>query len=364
MKSTIGWHVVATVVALLPAAPVVAQDYASTLDAVAAKARESRQLPGLSVAVRLDDRVVLAKGYGRADLENQVPATADTVYHIGSITRPFTAASVLKLVSQGKLRLDDDVRRLLPTFALPPNGITLRHLLTHTAGIPNYSDMIGPRERAVELTPQEVVARFADKPLEFAPGDGQRSSSSNYFLLGLIIEQVVGKAYGEHIEREVREVGLRSTLYCDRRRIIERRARGYERGSNSVANAPHMEMTAAFAAGGLCSTVGDLVNWFDALLHGRVIPPDLVHEMTTPVRVAGRAQQYGAGLAVDQLDGHVRIHHLGAVDGFAGQVVHYPERALTIAVLTNVVPAGRAARAADVEETANELARVILSARR
>lgn len=134
------------------------QDISRTLDEIAASARQSRQLPGLSVAVRLGQRVLLAKGYGEADVENHVPTTADTIYQIGSITRAFTAASVFRLVSEGKVSLDDRVASRLPKISLKAQSVTLRHLLTHTSGIPNYSDMIGPRERAVDLTPQETVS--------------------------------------------------------------------------------------------------------------------------------------------------------------------------------------------------------------
>jgi D-alanyl-D-alanine carboxypeptidase len=336
-----------------------AQDISAALDSIASTSQDSRRLPGVSVSVQLGDKLLLAKGYGEADVENHVPATAETVYQIGSITRAFTAASVLKLVSQGQLRLDDRVASRLPMFSLKEQGVTIGHLLTHTSGIPNYSDIIGPRDRAVDLSPQEVVARFADKPLDFMPGDAQRRSASNYFLLGLVIEQVTGMAYGQYVEREFRAVGLHDTVYCDSRRLIERRARGYERGANGVENARHIEMNATFAAGALCSTVGDLVKWVRALMSGAVIPQDQVRQMTTPVRIKGQMQQYGAGIAVDQLDGHSRIHHEGALDGFAGELAHYPEFDLTIAVLANVVPAGRQNRDVDVEFIAQELARAV-----
>ena len=131
-----------------------------------------------------------------------------------------------------------------------------------------------------------------------------------------------------------------------------------------VENTQHMEMNSAFAAGGMCSTVGDLVSWLHTLMHGRVISQEQVREMTTPARVRGQAQQDGAGLAIDVLDGYTRIYRLGAINGFSGQLAHYPERDLTIAVLTNVVPAGRSDRAAAVTDTGNELARAVLNSLR
>jgi len=356
------WLAVLVVITLMRNTSVSAQDMSSALDAIAARVHQSRQLAGLSVAVRLGERLLLTKGYGEADVENHVPATADTMYQIGSITKAFTAASVFKLVSQGKLGLDDQVATRLPMLSLKAQGVTLRHLLTHTSGISNYSDLIGPRERAVDLTPRELVSLFADKPLDFVPGTAQRRSNSDYFLLGLVIEQVTGMTYGEYIERELRAAGFQHTIYCDSRRLIERRARGYERGVNGIRNAPHIEMGATFAAGALCSTVGDLVNWVPALMSGAIIQKDQVRQMTTPVRINGRVQPYAAGLDVDEFDGHSRIRHLGALDGFASEVTHYPDLDLTIAVLTNVVPSGRQNRNVDVEVVAEDLARAVFMA--
>jgi len=366
MRSTAGRLLtIAVVIATLVHPPYVsAQDISATLDALVAGARESRHLPGLNVAVRLGDRVLLTKGYGEADVENHVPATAQTMYHIGSITRSFTAAFVLKLVSQGKLRLDDPVASLLPMLSLKAQGVTLRHLLNHTSGIPDYSGLIGPRDRAVELTPQELVALFANKPLEFVPGDAQRRSSSNHFLLGLVIERVTGMTYSEYIEHELRAAGLNDTVYCDSRRLIEHRARGYERAATGVVNAPHIEMNTSFSAGGLCSTAGDLADWARALMNGTIIPLDYIREMTTPMRIGGQVQAYAAGLDVDQLDGHRRFRHEGALDGFAGELAHYPDLDLTIAALANVVPAGRQNRQADVDAVSDEIARAVFNARR
>jgi CubicO group peptidase (beta-lactamase class C family) len=160
------------VAALTHVPPATAQDITSTLDAIAAKARESRNLPGLSVAVRLGDRVLLAKGYGQADLENRGPATAETVYHIGSITRPITAAAVLKLVSQGRLRLDDAVTSRVPAFSLKAPGVTLRHLLTHTSGIHRERTGAGSTQQ-----PSLAVCRLTRDGTDGAGNHERRGSS-------------------------------------------------------------------------------------------------------------------------------------------------------------------------------------------
>ena len=262
------------------------------------------------------------------------------------------------------MRLDDQVENRLATFNLKLPGVTIRHLLTHTSGIPNYSDIIGDRERASNLTAREVVATFAGKPLEFAPGEAQRRSTSNYFLLGLIIEQITGVRSADHLDRAVRTAGFRKTVYCDSRRVIKRRARGYVRSGTGIENAPHLESSVIVAAGALCSTAGDLAGWIRALVRGEVIPAEQVREMTTPLRIRGQLQEYGAGLEMDRLDDHPRIHHEGAVDGFIVEVAYYPQRDLSVAVLANVVPAGRQNRNADVLAVADALARAVLTAPR
>src|SRR5688572_8973342 len=200
------------------------------IDSVATAAVAEQRTAGVSVAVVKNGRTVLAKGYGFADLENDVPATPETVYRIGSVTKQFTAAGIMRLMEQGKLSLDDTLQKFLPDFPTQGNRVTVRHLLNHTSGIRSYTSL-GPKWQRVmrlDLAPDSMVALFANEPFDFKPGDAYRYNNSGYFLLGVIIEKLSGKPYGQYLQDEFfTPLGLKSTVYCDQAPIIKRRAQGY-----------------------------------------------------------------------------------------------------------------------------------------
>ena len=235
------------------------------VDSVANAAVAARRTAGVSVAVVKGGRTLLAKGYGFADLENDIPATPATVYRIGSITKQFTAAGIMRLAEQGKLSLDDTVQRFLPAFPTQGNRVTIRHLLNHTSGIRSYTSL-GPkfgRVTRLDLVPDSLVALFSGEPFDFKPGDAWRYNNSGYFLLGMIIEKVSGKSYAQYVQDEFfKPLGLNSTVYCDQAPIIKRRAQGYNpRPGGGFVNAEPLSMTQPYAAGSLCSTVTDLAAW-------------------------------------------------------------------------------------------------------
>src|SRR5689334_23639037 len=172
------------------------------VDSIANAAVAEHRTAGVSVAVVKNGRTVLAKGYGFADLENDVPATPETVYRIGSVTKQFTSAAIMKLMEQGKLSLDDTLQKFLPNFPTQGNHVTVRHLLTHTSGIKSYTGL-GPKWQRVmrlDLPPDSMVALFANEPFDFKPGDKWLYDNSGYFLLGMIIEKLSGKTYGQYLK--------------------------------------------------------------------------------------------------------------------------------------------------------------------
>ncbi|MEM8930214.1 MAG: serine hydrolase domain-containing protein [Acidobacteriota bacterium] len=331
-----------------------APDLASDLDAIVSSGRTSMQTAGLSVAVRLGDRVIFAEGYGEADLEHHIAATPETVYRIASVTKQFTAVAILQLADAERLALQDPVSAHVPIFDQGPAPITLHQLLTHTSGLRNYSRFIGDRNR-LPLTREDVVAMFEDEDLDFRPGRDWAYSNSGYFLLGLAIEHVSGLTYGEYVEKALaKPAGLHDTLYCDNARLIEHRARGYVSRKGRFQNAKAIEMHAPFAAGALCSTVLDLVQWARALFGGSIVSPIRLREMTTPVEIRGRAREYGYGVVIDDLDGHRRFQHGGSISGFSAYLCHYPDSNLSIAVLANT-------GGVDAEGLADELARAVFA---
>ncbi len=312
-----------------------AQEPSRSLDAAAVRAQASMKIAGLSVAVQIGDELIFAKGYGEADLENHVPSTPNTVYRIASVTKQFTAAAVLKLADSGDLELQDYVREHVPIFDQGRSRITLHQLLTHTSGLLNYSRFIGDRNR-LPLRPAEVVAIFEEEDLEFPPGKNWKYSNSGYFLLGLVIQNASGMSYGDYIERELSEpLGLADTVYCDNARLIENRAAGYVPREGSFLNAKQIEMNAPFAAGALCSTVLDLSKWAQSLFTDKLLPLDRVRQMTAPVKAGGRSHEYGYGIGIDELNGHLRFHHAGSISGFSSYLAYFPDSKLSIAVLSN-----------------------------
>jgi len=310
------------------------------VDSVANAAVAEHRTAGVSVAVVKNGRTVLAKGYGFADLENDVPATAETVYRIGSVTKQFTSAAIMRLVEQGKVSLDDTLQKFLPNFPTQGNRVTVRHLLNHTSGIKSYTSL-GPKWQRVmrlDLATDSLVAMFANEPFDFKPGDKWLYDNSGYFLLGMIIEKVSGKPYGQYLKDELfTPLGLRSTIYCDQAPLIKHRAQGYSvRPDSTFINAEPLSMTQPYAAGSLCSTVTDLAAWTLALASGKVVSPASYKLMTTPGTLNdGKPLTYGFGLGVGAVGGHRQVSHNGGINGFISELHHYPDDSLITVVLTN-----------------------------
>lgn len=307
------------------------------VDAIVADVDRQLPLVGATIGIVDHGRVVLVKAYGKADVENEVPAAADTVYRIGSITKEFTAAAVMQLVEQGKVGLDDDITKYV---AIDTHGkpIAIRDLLGHVSGLADFTETEGfGAWTRLDHAPADIVARVADKPLAFDPRTKWKYSNTNYVLLGMVIEKVTGQPYADYLATHVwRAAGLSpATVYCDDARILPRRARGYE--GDKLANAAPLSMTVPFAAGALCSTVPDLLAWSAALAGGKVVSPKSYAAMTTPVTLAdGSSGPYGFGIQIEPLEGHRRIHHNGGINGFVAELDSYPDDGVTIAVLTNV----------------------------
>jgi CubicO group peptidase (beta-lactamase class C family) len=343
-------HSVASALLLVATATVAhAQDrtdraLVSYVDSVANAAVAEHRTPGVSVAIVKHGKTVLAKGYGYADLENDVPAGAETVYRVGSITKQFTAASIMRLVEQGKLLLDDTLQKFLPSFPAQGNRVTIRHLLNHTSGIKSYTSLGEKWQRVIrlDLAPESVVALFANEPFDFKPGDRWSYDNSGYFLLGVIIEKISGKPYGQYVKDELfTPLGLKSTVYCDQEPLIKHRAQGYAPKPNGqFVNAEPLSMTQPYAAGSLCSTVTDLAAWTAALSSGKVVSPASYKQMTTPLTLNdGKPLTYGFGLGVGMLRGHRQINHNGGINGFVSELHHYIDDSVVTVVLTNVASA-------------------------
>ena len=285
-----------------------------------------------AVLVAKGDRIVLDKGYGLADIEWAIADTPATKFRLGSITKQFTAAAVLLLVERGRMALDAPVKTYMPDAPAAWDAITIRHLLNHTSGIPNFTGFADfNRTKAIAQTPAQLVARFRDKPLEFAPGTRFTYTNSGYVLLGYLIEQVSGGTYEKFLSDNIfTPLGMKDSGCDSNTALIPRRASGYTPGAAGLRNADFVHMSIPIGGGVLYSTTGDLLRWERALFGGKLLKPQSLAVMTTPV-----LGDYGMGVFVRDHKGHREISHPGAIEGFNSHMIHYPDDGLTVIVLAN-----------------------------
>lgn len=303
------------------------------------------QRPTGFVAVRVGGITQFAKGYGLADVETARPHSIDTSYRIGSLTKGFTAAAVLKLENAGRLKTTDAIGAHLAQYPSVGRHITLHQLLRHTAGLPNYTNdrrVMLRRDRTV--SPEELLTLFWDKPLDFEPGSSFSYSNSGYAVLGAVIEAVAKTSYGQHLESSLfRPLGLDNTVVGDAT-DSPLRAIGYTRGpEDSLRAAPEISMSVPFAAGGIRSTPADMLRWHEALGEDELLPESMRARMFEPGRGG-----YAYGFVVEERDGHTVASHSGAIDGFMSAFMRVPALDVAVVVLLNAdtVPAEPIAEAA------------------
>ena len=278
-------------------------------------------------------QVLFSKAYGMADLEWDAPNTPNTKFRLGSVTKQFTAASILLLEERGKLKVSDLVKTYVPDAPAAWDKITIFHLLTHTSGIPNFTGF--PEYRKLEpfaTTAAELVKVFRDKPLDFEPGEKWSYSNSGYLLLTDLLEKVSGENYEKFVRENIfAPLGMRDTGYDSNSAVIPHRASGYVSVNGTFENAGYINMTVPQGAGGLYSTTEDLLKWEQGLFGGKVLKAESVARMTTPFK-----NQYAFGLVVDTTNRHKVISHGGGIEGFNTELAYYPEDQLTVVVLANV----------------------------
>jgi CubicO group peptidase (beta-lactamase class C family) len=332
------------ILAVLLTASCLAQDKTSTADVARMEQLIKAYVPARfmgSVLVAQDGKVLLDKGYGFANLEWDVPNTPTTKFRLGSITKQFTAASILLLEERGKLKVEDPVKKYMPDAPAAWDKITIFHVLTHTSGIPSLTSFPDfEAHEAQAMTPEKLVEWFRDKPLEFEPGTKWNYSNSGYILLGYLIEKISGQSYSEFVQQNIfTPLGMKDSGYDSNSAIIAHRAAGYTPGKSGAVNAGFVDMSIPFSAGALYSTTEDLLRWEQGLFGGKVLTAASLAKMTTPFK-----QDYAFGLGVSTQNGHKMIAHDGGIQGFNTALAYYPDDKLVVAVLANVNgPAGQIA---------------------
>ena len=306
---------------------------------LAQNALRDHPAPGISIGVQRGGEVVFAGGFGYADLENEVPATADTVYRIGSVTKQFTAAAAMLLVEEGKLDLSADLREYLPDYDTQGFEVQVERLLNHTSGIKGYTEMPEFWERSrLDLGHEAMLELFSEPPFEFEPGDRYQYNNSGYYLLGVLIERLSGMSYTEFLEaRLFGPLGLERTHYLRNGPLVPGRAEGYEVGEDGgFVNDEPLSMELPYAAGSMGASVLDLLAWQRALASGQAVSPAGYERMTARGSLVNEDPvHYGYGLGLSEEHGLAKISHGGGINGFRAELALYPEEDLGIAVLIN-----------------------------
>lgn len=297
-----------------------------------------------TLLVAKQGEILLLKGCGMAAVEHEIPLRPEHNFRIGSITKQFTAAAVLLLQQQGLLNVHDSIDTYIPGY---PNGdkITIHHLLTHTSGIPNLTDL--PEYRDVWMkahtTPEKTLDYFKGRELQFVPGEKAAYSNSGYVLLTYLIEKVSGIAYEQFLLEQVFEpFGMTDTGYDDNGKIVKHRASGY-RLFGELRYDDYIDMSVPAGAGGLFSTVTDLYRWDRALMSNSVLNQQSTEQMLTPYVSLWGDSSYGYGTIITDErtpQGSTRrcVGHSGGINGYQTEYLHYTDHDVVVIAFSNVIP--------------------------
>lgn len=302
----------------------------------------SESTSGVAIMAFRDGKLILKAAGGMADIENKIPATVDTKFRIGSISKQFTAMSVIRLAERGKLSLQDPLSKYFPNL---PNAkeITLENLLTHTSGLPCYTSKPGFYQRVtVAAKPEQVISFFEKDMPDFKPGTNFKYCNSGYFLLGEIVAKVSGQSFAAYLDTEFfKPLGMNNTGIFDNSKPPQKMAFGYSLLEDKYQPALNWDMSWAGGCGAMYSTVGDLILWNEALYSGKVISKESLKNATTPFKssLGANTGDYGYGLMIGKHRRIPIISHSGGLQGWTAELAYYPEQKCSVAVLTNAMPA-------------------------
>jgi CubicO group peptidase (beta-lactamase class C family) len=298
-----------------------------------------QKLPGVSLAVVRNGQIVLAKGYGLANVEHQVAVKPETIFQSGSVGKQFTATAVMMLVEEGKIDLDEKIGKYLGDVPESWKNITVRNLLTHTSGLTDYPQDFDFRR---DYTEDELLKRAQAIPLAFQPGEKWQYSNLGYVTLGILIGKVTGRFYGDFLqERIFKPSGMATARIINEADIVPNRAAGYRLAGGELKNqewvSPKLNTT---ADGSLYLTVYDLAKWDSALYGEKLLKRASLEQMWTPVKLNdGKPASYGFGWAFGEANKHRIIEHGGAWQGFKSFIARYVDDKLTVIVFANLADA-------------------------
>lgn len=313
-----------------------AQDLKSTVDAYLLS-HSQPNAPGASVLIAKDGKAIYKKAVGMANLELNVPLSTDNVFEIGSITKQFTAVSILMLEEQGKLKVEDEITKYIPDY--PTNGktITIHHLLNHTSGIKSYTSMESFMKNArTDMTPTELIDVFKNEPMDFEPGEKFLYNNSGYILLGHIIEVVSEQSYADFIQDNIfSKLSMKSSYYGSMKNIIKNRASGYQ-DRNGFVNADYLSLTLPYAAGSIMSTVDDLLIWQNAISSNTLIKRSSLEKAINGSTLNnGDKIPYGYGWFEGSVNGSDTYEHSGGIFGYVTNGIFLPKENMYVIALSN-----------------------------
>ncbi len=317
--------------------PCFAQDeFAAKVDNYVRSEMEIQRIPGVSLAVIKNGKIILAKGYGFSNVEHQVPVKPETMFQSGSVGKQFTATAVMMLVEEGKLSLDDKISKYFVDAPAGWQNMTVRHLLTHTAGTTDYPDDFDFRR---DYTEDELYKHAQAIPLAFQPGEKWSYSNLGYAMLGILIHKLTGKFYGDFLqERLFKPLGMNTARVISEADIVPNRSAGYRLVKGALKNqewvAPSVNTT---ADGALYLNVYDMAKWDAALYGEKLLKRSSLEQMWTPVKLTnGKTENYGFGWSLNEVRGHRNIEHGGSWQGFKAHIARYVDDKLTVVVFANL----------------------------
>ncbi len=323
-----------------------------SIDDLVLREMRSQSVPGLSIAVVRAGQLILAKGYGNANVELNAQASADTIYQTASVGKQFTAAAILLLVQDGKLSLNDKVAKYISGVPQKWGDMTIRHLLNHTSGLPeDFSDADYRRD----LTDPQILAKLLSRSLTTSPGEKFKYSNLGYKLLGFIIGKISGRFYGDFLrERIFRPAGMTTASVISESDIVPNRASGYRLVNGELKNQEWVSQSMNTTAdGSIYLTVRDMAKWDAALYGDKLLSAASRNAMWSPAILNdGSTNPYGFGWEIGNASGHRLVQHTGEWQGFSTFIVRYLDDKLTVIVLTNLADA-------DAEAIAHKVAGAI-----
>jgi D-alanyl-D-alanine carboxypeptidase len=314
-------------------------DQLAIMDERIREAMNESNIPGVLIGVASRGRLLHTHSYGMADVELRVPVSDSTVFEIGSISKQFVAAATMLLVEEGRVGLDDPIPQYLSDLPSEWLEVTIRQLLTHTSGIPDYEEIQTYEAYRFRFTPEEIIRVAHSRPMDFEPGTGWYYSNTGYFLLSLIVERVEGRPLGAVLRSRIFEpLGMGQTRMADPEDIILHRASGYwvDRMGVELRNRDATQTSSTLGAGGLVSSVQDMAKWDEALYGDQLLSEASRTAMWTPaVLPDGEDTAYGFGWSVAPYRGYPALGHNGQVAGFVASFVRLPDAEVALIVFAN-----------------------------